>query len=157
MKINNKMTIEFESRSINEALARTVVAAFVAPLDPTMEELADIRTAISEAVTNAIIHGYVDEIGIIKISCQIKGHTLIVEVMDNGKGIKDLKQAMEPLYTSKPELERSGMGFTFMEVFMDDLKVISTPGIGTYVTMQKKVGTSNNALEYTQEIKENVN
>ncbi|HHT98223.1 MAG TPA: anti-sigma F factor [Clostridiales bacterium] len=156
MNIENKMTIEFESRSINESLARTVVAAFISPLDPTIEELSDIRTAVSEAVTNSIIHGYTDEIGIIKMECFIVGNELSVEISDLGSGIEDISRAMEPLYTSRPELERSGMGFTFMEVFMDNLEVVSVPGVGTNITMRKRVGSVKEMQEYTQEINHNV-
>jgi len=136
----NEMRLEFESRSQNESFARTVVAAFAAQLDPTIEELADIKTAVSEAVTNSIIHGYVDEIGIISMHCSVCENELTVEIIDLGVGIEDVNKAMEPLYTSKPELERSGMGFSFMEAFMDDLQVVSSPGSGTRVIMRKKIG-----------------
>lgn len=109
-------------------------------LNPTVEEVSDVKTAVSEAVTNAIIHGYESEIHNISIRCRTEGQTLYLEVRDEGKGIEDIKQAMEPLYTSKPELERSGMGFSFMEAFMDKLEVESSPGMGTVVKMEKTIG-----------------
>lgn len=133
------MKLELESRSENEAFARVVVAAFVARLDPTLEEISDIKTAVSEAVTNAIIHAYEDRVGPVLIHAFLEGNRLTVEVADEGMGIEDLDQAREPLYTSKPELERSGMGFTIMENFMDDLNVVSAPGEGTTVTMIKEI------------------
>src|SRR5690554_6177472 len=125
MDNTNSMILKFESKSKNESFARTVVAAFAATLDPTIEELADIKTAVSEAVTNSIIHGYADGMGMITMRCQISGDELTVEVEDWGTGIEDINKAMEPLYTTKPELERSGMGFSFMEAFMDQLEVES--------------------------------
>ena len=128
---------EFASLSENEALARVIVSAFVARLDPTLEELDDVRTAVSEAVTNAIIHGYGHSDGIIFLTCELTDHTLSITVEDHGVGIADLTQAMQPLYTSKPEEERSGMGFTMMQTFMDDLSVHSAPGEGTKVVMLK--------------------
>ena len=137
MKDKNEMTLEFESKSQNESFARTVVAAFAAQLDPTIEELADIKTAVSEAVTNSIIHGYDSSIGKITMHCIISGNELLVEIRDEGAGIDDIEKAMEPLYTTRPELERSGMGFSFMEAFMDDLEVESQPGKGTLVRMKK--------------------
>ena len=140
MDNTNRMVLEFESRSQNESFARTVVAAFVAALDPTIEELADIKTAVSEAVTNCIIHGYGDKIGIITMRCYIQDNELTVEVEDKGRGIEDIDKAMEPLYTSRPELERSGMGFSFMEAFMDELEVELIPGQGTLVRMKKTIG-----------------
>ena len=140
MNDKNEMKLEFESRSQNESFARTVVAAFATQLDPTIEELADIKTAVSEAVTNSIIHGYSDVIGIIIMQCTISGNELSVEIRDEGVGIKDISKAMEPLYTSRPELERSGMGFSFMEAFMDELEVESEPDKGTIVKMRKKLG-----------------
>jgi len=134
------MVLEFESRSQNESFARTVVAAFAATMDPTLEELADIKTAVSEAVTNCIIHGYPDKIGIITMRCSISGDEITVEVEDNGVGIEDINKAMEPLYTTRPDLERSGMGFSFMEAFMDELEVESVVGEGTLVRMRKRIG-----------------
>lgn len=145
MNDKNEMTLEFESRSQNESFARTVVAAFAAQLDPTIEELADIKTAVSEAVTNSIIHGYADTLGKIKMHCTICLNELTVEIIDEGVGIENIEKAMEPLYTTRPELERSGMGFSFMEAFMDELEVESTVGKGTAVTMKKKVGKAEKA------------
>lgn len=137
----NKMQIMFDAISENEQLARLAVAAFITPLNPTVEEMADVKTAVSEAVTNAIIHGYEKEEGIVYIRCQLRGDLLEVEVEDKGKGITDIQQAMEPMYTSKPESDRSGMGFSFMEAFMDELEVSSILGGGTTVFMKKKLGT----------------
>lgn len=138
MKFDNEIKVEFISKSCNEALARVIAAAFVSQLDPTVEEIADVRTAVSEAVTNAIIHGYEDSIGIITMECKLKDDTVIISVTDNGKGIYDIKQAMEPLFTTKPQLERSGLGFTVMQSFMDEVDVQSEYGKGTCVTMKKK-------------------
>ncbi|SHJ31686.1 stage II sporulation protein AB (anti-sigma F factor) [Geosporobacter subterraneus DSM 17957] len=126
------------SKSQNEAFARVVVASFASQLDPTIEELADIKTAVSEAVTNAIIHGYEDQKGTVLIECSIKDNEIEIIVEDHGKGIEDIEQARLPLYTSKPELERSGMGFTVMETFMDTVEVTSEQGVGTRVRMVKK-------------------
>ena len=158
----NEMAMEFDAISSNESFARVAVAAFITPLNPTMEELSDIKTAVSEAVTNAIIHGYENVCGFenihgygrqgdmtpvrlkiregkVYLRCRIERGVLYIEVEDKGVGIEDLERAMEPLYTSKPELERSGMGFAFMEAFMDDLEVESKPLCGTIVRMQKKL------------------
>ncbi len=134
-----EMVMEFDSSSSNESFARVAVAAFAARLDPTMEEITDIKTAVSEAVTNCIIHGYESTEGKIRVECKIQNDELFITVMDRGCGITDLEKAMEPLYTSKPELERSGMGFAFMEAFMDELKVSSMPMAGTIVQMRKKI------------------
>ena len=136
-KYDNEMKIEFISNPNNEAFARIAVASFVAPLDPTIEEISDIKTAISEAVTNSIIHGYEEDKGIVTINAKIKENTIEIEIIDNGKGIENIEKAKEPLYTSKPELERSGMGFTIMESFMDDMRVESALGKGTTVFMKK--------------------
>lgn len=135
----NEMKLEFLSKSNNEAFARIAVAAFAAQLDPTIEELADIKTAVSEAVTNSIIHGYEDTEGIVTVECKIFANTLTIEVSDSGVGIENVDVAKEPLYTTKPNLERSGMGFTIMESFMDDVKVESILGIGTKVSMKKMI------------------
>jgi anti-sigma F factor len=134
---DNEMKLEFTSKSSNEAFARIAIAAFAAQLDPTIEELADIKTAVSEAVTNCIIHGYEEQEGIIKIACKLFANSIEIVISDEGKGIEDIDKAKEPLYTSKPDLERSGMGFTIMESFMDEMKVESILGIGTKVTMKK--------------------
>ena len=138
--MENEMKLEFRSKSCNEAFARVTVAAFASQLDPTFEELADIKTAVSEAVTNSIIHGYENKDGIIHINCSLIDKVINIEVIDYGKGIENLEIAKQPLYTSKPELERSGMGFTIMESFMDEMKVESILGMGTKVFMQKKIG-----------------
>lgn len=133
----NEMKLEFISKSNNEAFARITVAAFVSQLDPTIEEISDIKTAVSEAVTNSIVHGYEDKLGIINLKCKIKDREVTIEIADNGKGIENIEMAKQPLYTSKPNLERSGMGFTIMESFMDNLKVESVLGLGTKITMKK--------------------
>lgn len=136
--LDNKVCIEFESRSQNEGFARVAVAAFVSQLDPTIEEIADIKTAVSEAVTNSIIHGYENEKeGIIRIEAAISGNEVSITITDHGVGMDDVEKAREPLYTSKPELERSGMGFTVMETFMDSLEVESEKGKGTRISMKK--------------------
>ena len=135
----NEMKIEFISKSSNEAFARISVAAFASQLDPTIEELADIKTAVSEAVTNSIIHGYEKKQGIVKIVSKLKENEIIIEISDKGKGIENVDQAKEPLYTTKPNLERSGMGFTIMESFMDKLEIESIVGLGTKITMSKVI------------------
>lgn len=140
---NNKNVCEisFLAVSENEAFARMVAAAFVMPRNPTLEELSDIKTAVSEAVTNAILHGYnQDAVGMVHMRCEREEDCFCFSISDEGVGIEDVERAMEPLYTSKPELERSGMGFSFMEAFMDTLSVESEPGKGTRVTMTKKLG-----------------
>lgn len=137
--LENEMKLEFISKSSNEAFARITVAAFASQLDPTIEELSDIKTAVSEAVTNCIIHGYENKQGIVKIKCKLKNDEIIIEISDSGKGIENVDMAKEPLYTTKPNLERSGMGFTIMESFMDEMKVESIVGIGTKVTMKKTI------------------
>ena len=136
---DNEMKIEFLSKSNNEAFARISVAAFVAQLDPTLEEIADIKTAVSEAVTNSIIHGYEEQLGIVKLICKIRENEIFIEISDSGKGIENVEIAKQPLYTTKANLERSGMGFTIMESFMDDVEVESVLGLGTKVTMRKKI------------------
>ena len=162
--MNNEMFLEFDAVSSNESFARVAVAAFISPLNPTLEEVSDVKTAVSEAMTNAIIHGYENLEGYEKkkgvqmaehtgkgdkthkdkvtVYCEITGDVLHIEVRDKGKGIEDINKAMEALYTTKPELERSGMGFAFMEAFMDDLEVESQPGAGTKVSMKKKIGSA---------------
>ena len=136
---DNEMKLEFVSKSSNEAFARITVAAFASQLDPTIEELADIKTAVSEAVTNCIIHGYEDAEGIIKIRGRLIKNTIEIEISDTGKGIENIELARKPLYTTKANLERSGMGFTIMESFMDDVEIDSVYGLGTKVTMRKKI------------------
>ncbi len=135
----NEMKLEFLSKSNNEAFARVTVAAFAAQLDPTIEELSDIKTAVSEAVTNCIIHGYENTEGIVKIIARIFANTISIEISDTGKGIENVDLAKQPLYTSKGDLERSGMGFTIMESFMDEMQVESVLGLGTKVTMKKLI------------------
>lgn len=168
-RMENEVEMHFDAKSENEAFARIAVAAFVSPLNPTLEEISDIKTAVSEAVTNAIIHGYEayrseeketvggqDADGVsgfgetdaerkkqqVFLHCRLEGDVLEVEVKDYGCGIENVEQAMEPLFTTKPELDRSGMGFSFMEAFMDDLQVESFVGQGTVVHMKKKLGIS---------------
>ena len=145
--LDNEIKIEFISKSNNEAFARISVAAFVAQLDPTIEEISDIKTAVSEAVTNSIVHGYEDDIGIVTLICKIHNNDVYIEVSDNGKGIEDIDIAKQPLYTTKPDLERSGMGFTIMESFMDELNVESILGLGTKFTMKK-------TIKQTEEVEE---
>ncbi len=156
IKMKNEMSMEFDAVSVNESLARMAVAAFIAPLNPTLEEISDVKTAVSEAVTNAIIHGYGNTYGYgkcgiskplcqpvydgkVTLRCKIEKGNLYVEVEDKGAGIDNLDRAMEPLFTTKPELERSGMGFAFMEAFMDELDVETEVGVGTKVSMKKKL------------------
>jgi stage II sporulation protein AB (anti-sigma F factor) len=134
---DNIVKIEFLSKSQNEGFARVAVAAFVSQLDPTIEELTDVKTAVSEAVTNSIIHGYGNANGIIKIEAMIEDTTLTIKINDEGVGIENIELAMQPLYTSRPDLERSGMGFTVMETFMDSLEVKSEKGKGTQIIMKK--------------------
>ncbi len=139
--MNNYMTMKFKSVSENETLARSCVTSFVLPLNPTLNDIADIKTSVSEAVTNAIIHGYEDSEGIIELTAITEGNKLTVKITDEGKGIDDISLAKEPLYTSKPEMERSGMGFTIMESFMDSIDIISSPKFGTTVIMTKTIAS----------------
>ena len=139
MRVSNYIKLEFPSKSVNEGYARSAVAAFAAQLDPTMEELGDIRTAVSEAVTNAIVHAYPDSIGTIWLKARIVDDDLLeITVRDKGRGIPDVDQAMQPLFTTGGE-ERSGLGFSVMQSFTDRLRVRSTPGKGTTVTMEKYI------------------
>ena len=139
MKFENYMILEFPSKSSNEAFARSAVSCFAAQLDPTMEELGDIRTAVSEAVTNAIVHGYPDELGIISLRCRIlKDNVLDIVIKDRGAGISDIEQARRPMFTTGGS-DRSGMGFTIMESFMTNLEISSRPGKGTTVHMRRKL------------------
>ncbi|MCI5901290.1 MAG: anti-sigma F factor [Blautia sp.] len=137
MENTNEMKLIFDGRPVNEGLARVAVAAFCTQLNPTLEEVSDVKTAVSEAVTNSIIHGYEGEIHKIEMNCRLQENVLLVEIRDHGKGIPDVEKAMEPMYTTKPEADRSGMGFTFMEAFMDELDVESAVGKGTVVRMKK--------------------
>ena len=139
MKQKNYIKLEFPARSVNEGFARAAAAAFAAQMDPTLEELGDIRTAVSEAVTNAIVHAYPDTIGTVTLRLRVlDGNVLEIMVRDKGCGIADVKQAMEPMFSTGGE-DRSGMGFTIMGSFMDRLRVRSTPGKGTTVTMQRSI------------------
>ena len=137
-----RLYVELESRSENESLARVIVTAFAARLNPTLEEVADIKSAVSEAVTNAVIHGYENGEGIIKLICETKDNYICISITDEGVGIEDIEKAKEPLYTTKEADERSGMGFAFMEIFMDELYVESEVGKGTTVIMKKKIGVN---------------
>ena len=137
--MNNYLKAEFDAKAINESLARIIVSGFIMPLDPTIEELADIKTAVSEAVTNSIIHGYESKGGIVTLELTLEERLLTLKVIDNGIGIADIEQAKEPLYTSKPECDRSGMGFTVMKSFMDSLHIISEYECGTTVLMTKQL------------------
>lgn len=135
----NEMYMEFDSDSVNEGFARVTAAAFAAQLNPTIDELEDIKTAVSEAVTNSIIHGYEGESGKVMLSCVLTGEGIHIMVKDNGRGIDNVEKAKEPFFTTKPELERSGMGFSFMEAFMDKVEVKSQPGVGTEVFLYKRI------------------
>ena len=137
---SNEMTIIFDSRPENEGLARVAAAAFCTQLNPTLEEVADLKTAVSEAVTNCIIHGYQGEVHKIRMKCVRKESTIYLDIEEDGIGIADVEKAMEPLYTTRADQDRSGMGFTFMEAFMDEVKVTSQVGKGTCVHMSKKIG-----------------
>lgn len=156
----NEMRISFDAVSVNEGFARVAVSAFIMGLNPTLEEMNDIKTAVSEAVTNAIIHGYDNVFGYgkygnlqpayitihpgkVEVRCKIVDQLLEIEVEDYGKGIEDISQAMEPMFTTRPEYNRAGLGFAFMEAFMDDLEVLSNPGVGTLVRMTKHLGPAN--------------
>lgn len=144
---DNEMEVRFLSCSVNESLGRVVAAAFVSQMNPTLEELTDVRTAVSEAVTNAIIHGYdnaADQTVVLK--CYAKERELTVVVEDRGHGIENVDLARQPFYTSKPNLDRSGMGFSVMEAFMDSVDVVSAPGTGTVVTMRKLIRGAEKAL-----------
>lgn len=157
--MRNEMSLVFDAISSNEGFARVSVASFISVLNPTLEEVSDVKTAVSEAVTNAIIHGYEHVEGYEKrgdskkqpqpgssdkvwVKCLIDADVVTIEIFDSGKGIENVDRAMEPLFTTKPELERSGMGFAFMEAFMDDLEVESQPQKGTLIRMKKKIGTA---------------
>lgn len=148
MKNTNHVYIEFEAKSINESFARMAVAAFLMDMNPTLDELQDVKTAVSEAVTNAIIHGYasqqngeeiIQEDRLVEMSCTREDQKLIVSITDHGVGIADVEEAKQPFFTTKPDMERSGMGFSFMETFMDQVEVFSQVGEGTRVTMTKYI------------------
>ena len=137
--MRNRMKVEFEALPENEGFARVAVASFITPVNPTVEEISDIKTAVSEAVTNAVIHGYEEKGGIISILCVLEDNVLHMEIEDFGKGIENVEQAMEPLFTTAPEEERAGLGFAVMESLMDRVKVVSHPGKGTTVTLEKRI------------------
>ena len=139
MSRHNEMEVHFLSVPENEAFARLVIAAFAVQLSPTMSEIADVKTAVSEAVTNAIVHGYEGTRGMVIMRAMIDGTALSIEVLDRGKGIPNVEKAMEPFFTTHPEQERSGMGFAVMQTFMDEVEVQSTPGSGTSVRMRKRI------------------
>ena len=140
MENTNEMKIVFDSRPENEGLARVAVAAFCTQLNPTLEEVSDLKTAVSEAVTNCIIHAYEGKVQKIEVRCRMQGRAIWVDVIDKGIGIENISKAMEPMFTTKPEKDRSGMGFTFMEAFMDEVTVESQVGDGTTVHMKKTIG-----------------
>lgn len=137
---NNYLYVQFKSCPENEKMARQIIAHFVSDLNPTIDELCDIKTAVSEAVTNSIVHGYRNKNGMILLNAEITNNELVIEISDKGCGIKNIEEARQPLFTTQPELERSGMGFTVMETFMDSLDVISYLGAGTKITMRKTIG-----------------
>ena len=138
--MSNILEVKFSAKSENESLSRVIVASFAAKLDPTLDELSDIKMAVSEAVTNSIVHGYEEnESKFVYLRCELEDRMIKVVIEDRGKGIEDIKQAMQPMYTSKPELDRAGMGFSFMESFMDTLEVVSIKGEGTKVVMTKTI------------------
>lgn len=139
MNRHNQMETTFLSQPENESFARVVIAAFAVQLSPTVSEIADIKTAVSEAVTNAIVHGYEGTRGMVTLRAAIDDRLLTVEITDQGRGIRDVQQAMEPFFTTHPEQERSGMGFSVMQTFMDELQVTSAPGEGTSVRMRKRI------------------
>lgn len=147
MRKENEMKLEFDSLPCNEGFARVAVAAFMTQLNPTLEEVSDVKTALSEAVTNAVIHGYEGKAGKIEIHCRIIEQQIEIEVIDRGIGIPDIAKAMEPFYTTKGDCERTGMGFSFMEAFMDSLEVVSVPGEGTVVKMVKEIIHRENKYE----------
>ena len=136
----NRMQLQFDAKSVNESFARVAVTAFFAELNPTLDEIADVKTAVSEAVTNAIIHGYQGNEGQVRVFCEVSGREIFIRIEDDGVGISDVEKAREPFFTTKPELERSGMGFAFMEAFMDEVEVVSALGEGTKVMMRKEIG-----------------
>lgn len=138
--MSDKIKVVFDSDSRNESFARVVVAAFLTRVDPTVEELSDVKTAVSEAVTNCIVHAYGEKCGEIELEAELEDKTVTITVRDKGVGIADVRAAREPLYTTKPEQERSGMGFSFMEIFMDSLEVESEEGVGTTIVMSKRLG-----------------
>ncbi|MBQ9262803.1 MAG: anti-sigma F factor [Clostridia bacterium] len=143
MQTINQMKLEFSSVPENEGFARVAVSAFAVQLNPTLDVLADIKTAVSEAVTNAIVHGYAERPGTVTVSARLRSDGILeIEVIDQGRGIVDIAQAMQPFFTTQPEKERSGMGFSVMQTFMDEVQVESSPGQGTTVRMKKRIETA---------------
>lgn len=142
MKFKNSMELKLPSLSVNEGFARSVVGAFATQLDPTLEEIADIKTAVSEAVTNAIVHAYPDGLGEIRVLASLENRTIRVTVQDTGIGIRDIEQARQPFFSTAGDESRSGMGFTVMETFMDEVSIVSAPGDGTTVEMKKQIGSA---------------
>ena len=142
METNNKMKLTFLSFSINELFARSVVGCFALQLNPSVADISDIKTAVSEAVTNCIVHGYPNTLGEITIECEIEKDCIHINISDNGVGIEEIEKALEPFYTTKENEERSGMGFTIMKSFMDEVKVVSKKGQGTSVYMLKRTKTN---------------
>ena len=143
--MRNSMKLTFAALPENEALARMAISAFILPVNPTLEQLADVKTAVSEAVTNAIIHGYENRSVMVRLDCTIENDVFTAVIHDDGVGIGDVEQARQPFYTTKPELERSGMGFTVMEAFMEEVAIESAVGSGTTVTLKKRIGRRNEA------------
>ncbi len=141
--VRNHVTMSFDAKSINEGFARMAVMAFMADMNPTLEQLEDVKTAVSEAVTNAIIHGYQSEDKQVEMICDREGERLEIQIKDYGVGIENIEEALQPFFTTKPEMERSGMGFAFMDTFMDKLEVFSKPGEGTRVVMTKYIERTN--------------
>lgn len=141
--VTNQVEMKFDAKSVNESFARMAVTAFMAEMNPTLDEMEDVKTAVSEAVTNAIIHGYHDETKQVDMLCKREDNKLTVMIEDSGVGIADVEQAKQPFYTTKQDEERSGMGFAFMEAFMDEMEVTSRVGIGTRVVMVKYIGRGN--------------
>jgi stage II sporulation protein AB (anti-sigma F factor) len=142
-KKRNHVTLHFDAKSVNESFARMAVMAFMTDMNPTLEQLEDVKTAVSEAVTNAIIHGYQEEDKQVEMLLDREGSKLVVQIIDRGVGIENIEEALQPFFTTKPELERSGMGFAFMDAFMDELSVYSKPGEGTRVVMTKYIEREN--------------
>lgn len=142
-KKTNHVTLHFDAKSVNESFARMAVMAFMTDMNPTIEQLEDVKTAVSEAVTNAIIHGYQEEEQQVEMQLDREGTRLVVQIIDKGVGIENIEEALQPFFTTKPELERSGMGFAFMDAFMDELSVFSEPGKGTRIVMTKYIEREN--------------
>lgn len=149
---NNRMKISFDAKSINESFARMAVVSFMTQLNPTLEQIDDVKTAVSEAVTNSIVHAYMQDDKTVDIECAYDNNMLTIMVIDHGVGIENVKEAMQPFYTTKPDMERTGMGFTFMETFMDELSVYSEKNHGTRVVMRKYIDNEADSIEKTESI-----